>query len=88
MELELDRVLAQIYVVFDGDATLRYGQVGAMPKAVEEVLTALKRRPPEGLGPAAAVFQLLQKPGILQYMEYEPPPKERCTSEERLYEEV
>jgi hypothetical protein len=60
----------------------------SLSKAVEEVLTALKRRPPEGLGPRPPSFELLQKPGILQYMEYEPPPKERCTSEERLYEEV
>jgi hypothetical protein len=56
LELERNRVLAQIYVVFDGDATLGYGQVGAMPKAVEEVLTALKRRPPEGLRPRPPSF--------------------------------
>ena len=56
LELELDRVLAQIYVVFDGDATLRYGQVGAMTKSVEEVLTALKRQPPEGLRPPPPSF--------------------------------
>jgi hypothetical protein len=28
----------------------------------------------------AAVFELPQKLGILQYVEYEPPPKEWCTS--------
>jgi len=34
----------------------------------------------------AAVFELPQKLGILQYVEYEPPPKEWCTSEGCLYE--
>jgi hypothetical protein len=28
----------------------------------------------------AAVFELPQKLGILQYVEYEPPPKEWCTN--------
>ncbi len=36
----------------------------------------------------AAVFELPRKLGILQYVEYEPPPKERCTSEGCLYEGV
>jgi hypothetical protein len=36
----------------------------------------------------AAVFELPQKLGILQYVEYEPPPKEWCTSDGRLYEGV
>jgi hypothetical protein len=36
----------------------------------------------------AAVFELPQKLGILQYVEYEPPPKEWCTSEGCLYEGV
>ncbi len=34
----------------------------------------------------AAVFELPQKLGILQYVEYEPPPREWCTSEGCLYE--
>jgi hypothetical protein len=41
--LELDYIIAQIYVVFDGVVSLRYGQAGALSKAVEEVLTALRR---------------------------------------------
>jgi hypothetical protein len=36
----------------------------------------------------AAVFELTQKLGILQYVEYEPPPKEWCTSDGCLYEGV
>ena len=36
----------------------------------------------------AAVFELPQRLGILQYVEYEPPPKEWCTSEGCLYEGV
>jgi hypothetical protein len=36
----------------------------------------------------ASVFELLQKLGILQYVEYEPPPREWCTSEGCLYEGV
>jgi hypothetical protein len=36
----------------------------------------------------AAVFELPQKLGILQYVEYEPPPKEWCTTEGCLYEGV
>jgi hypothetical protein len=34
----------------------------------------------------AAVFELLQKLRILQYVEYEPPPREWCTSDGCLYE--
>ena len=34
----------------------------------------------------ASVLELPQKLGILQYVEYEPPPKEWCTSEGCLYE--
>jgi len=34
----------------------------------------------------AAVFELPQKLGILQYVEYEPPPKEWCTNGGCLYE--
>jgi len=34
----------------------------------------------------AAVFELPQKLGILQYVEYEPPPKEWCTEDGCLYE--
>jgi hypothetical protein len=34
----------------------------------------------------AAVFELPQKLGILQYVEYEPPPREWCTSDGCLYE--
>jgi hypothetical protein len=36
----------------------------------------------------AAVFELPQRLGILQYVEYEPPPKEWCTSDGCLYEGV
>jgi hypothetical protein len=36
----------------------------------------------------AAVFELPQKLGILQYVEYEPPPKEWCTSDGCLYEGI
>jgi hypothetical protein len=34
----------------------------------------------------ASVFELPQKLGILQYVEYEPPPREWCTSDGCLYE--
>jgi len=34
----------------------------------------------------AAVFELPQKLGVLQYVEYEPPPREWCASEGCLYE--
>jgi len=37
---------------------------------------------------AAAVFELPQKLGILQYVEYEPPRREWCTSDGCLYEGV
>jgi hypothetical protein len=36
----------------------------------------------------AAVFELPQRLGILQYVEYEPPPREWCTNEGCLYEGV
>ena len=36
----------------------------------------------------ASVFELPKKLGVLQYVEYEPPPKEWCTSEGCLYEGV
>jgi hypothetical protein len=36
----------------------------------------------------ASVFELPQRLGVLQYVEYEPPPKEWCTSEGCLYEGV
>jgi hypothetical protein len=36
----------------------------------------------------AAVFELPQKLGILQYVEYEPPPREWCTSDGCLYEGI
>jgi len=35
---------------------------------------------------AASVFELPQKLGVLQYVEYEPPPKEWCTNDGCLYE--
>jgi hypothetical protein len=35
-----------------------------------------------------AVFELPQRLGVLQYVEYEPPPKEWCTSDGCLYEGV
>jgi len=34
----------------------------------------------------AAVFELPQKLGILQYVEYEPPPRGWCTNDGCLYE--
>jgi hypothetical protein len=34
----------------------------------------------------AAVFELPQKLGVLQYVEYEPPPREWCAEDECLYE--
>jgi hypothetical protein len=37
---------------------------------------------------AASVFELPQKLGILQYVEYEPPPREWCTSDGCLYEGI
>jgi hypothetical protein len=36
----------------------------------------------------ASVFELPQKLGILQYVEYEPPPREWCTSDGCLYEGI
>jgi len=36
----------------------------------------------------AAVFELPQKLGILQYVEYEPPPREWCTADGCLYEGI
>ena len=36
----------------------------------------------------AAVFELPQKLGILQYVEYEPPPREWCAEDGCLYEGV
>jgi hypothetical protein len=36
----------------------------------------------------AAVFELPQKLGVLQYVEYEPPPREWCTEDGCLYEGV
>jgi len=35
---------------------------------------------------AASVFELPRRLGVLQYVEYEPPPREWCTSDECLYE--
>jgi hypothetical protein len=45
-------------------------------------MTATARR----IRTTAAVFELPQKLGILQYVEYEPPPREWCTSDGCLYE--
>jgi len=36
----------------------------------------------------ASVFELPQRPGVLQYVEYEPPPRVWCTSEGCLYEGI
>jgi hypothetical protein len=47
-------------------------------------MTAAARR----IRTAATVFELPQKLGILQYVEYEPPPREWCTSDGCLYEGV
>ncbi len=44
-------------------------------------MTAVKK-----IRTTAVVFELPQKLGILQYVEYEPPPREWCTSEGCLYE--
>jgi hypothetical protein len=46
-------------------------------------MTAVKK-----IKAVVSVFELPQKLGILQYVEYEPPPKEWCTSEGCLYEGV
>jgi hypothetical protein len=46
-------------------------------------MTAVKK-----IKAVASVFELPQKLGILQYVEYEPPPREWCTSEGCLYEGV
>jgi hypothetical protein len=45
--------------------------------------TAVKR-----IRTTAAVFELPQRLGVLQYVEYEPPPKEWCTNDGCLYEGV
>jgi hypothetical protein len=47
-------------------------------------MTATARR----IRTTAAVFELPQKLGILQYVEYEPPPREWCAGGGCLYEEV
>ncbi len=36
----------------------------------------------------ASVFELPQRLGILQYIEYEPPPREWCTEDGYLHEDV
>ncbi|NAZ32684.1 MAG: hypothetical protein GU356_00045 [Pyrobaculum sp.] len=41
-----------------------------------------------GIRVAASVFELPQKLGVLQYVEYEPPPREWCTEDGCLYEGV
>jgi hypothetical protein len=46
-------------------------------------MTAVKK-----IKAVASVFELPQKLGILQYVEYEPPPREWCTSDGCLYEGV
>jgi hypothetical protein len=46
-------------------------------------MTAAKR-----IKTTAAVFELPQRLGILQYVEYEPPPREWCTNDGCLYEGV
>ena len=45
-------------------------------------MTALAKK----IKTTAAVFELPQKLGILQYVEYEPPPREWCTNDGCLYE--
>jgi hypothetical protein len=47
-------------------------------------MTATARR----IKTTAAVFELPQKLGILQYVEYEPPPREWCAGDGRLYEGI
>jgi hypothetical protein len=52
-------------------------------RAVEEVLTALGSGYDEAakkIKTTAAVFELPQKLGVLQYVEYEPPPREWCVN--------
>jgi len=41
-----------------------------------------------GIRTTASVFELPQRLGVLQYVEYEPPPREWCTSDGCLYEGV
>jgi hypothetical protein len=57
---------------------------------VEEVLTALEgvdmTAAAKKIKTTAAVFELPQKLGVLQYVEYEPPPREWCTNDGCLYE--
>jgi hypothetical protein len=36
----------------------------------------------------ASVFELPQRLGIIQYVEYEPPPREWCAGDGCLYEEL
>jgi len=47
-------------------------------------MTATARR----IRTTASVFELPQRLGVLQYVEYEPPPREWCTSDGCLYEGV
>jgi hypothetical protein len=50
--------------------------------------TLMEKTQTKKIKTAAAVFELPQKLGILQYVEYEPPPREWCTSDGCLYEGV
>jgi len=61
----------------------REGGGGGSANSLEGVdMTTAARR----IRTTAAVFELPQKLGVLQYVEYEPPPREWCTSEGCLYE--
>ena len=68
----------------EGHLPNREGGGGGSANSLEGVdMTTVKK-----VKTVAAVFELPQKLGILQYVEYEPPPKEWCTSEGCLYEGI
>ncbi len=58
------------------------GCEGGLNSFEEVDMTTAARR----IRTVAAVFELSQKLGILQYVEYEPPPREWCTNDGCLYE--
>jgi len=65
-------------------ARLVKGRRGGLNGSKEvDMTTAVKK-----IKTTAAVFELPQKLGILQYVEYEPPPREWCTNDGCLYEGV
>jgi hypothetical protein len=64
-------------------ARLVKGRRGSLNGSKEVDMTTAKK-----IKTTAVVFELPQKLGILQYVEYEPPPKEWCTSDGCLYEGI